>query len=357
MGLAFLNRQAKKRDRVFAIDLGSHTTKAVHLQRRGGKLCLVDYAVVNAPQGEKALSVEQLSDHLRQVCDAFDGGRPKQATVAIGVGDSLFRQVEVPMMPVSDLRLMLRFNAKTYLQQDLPDHVFDCCYVQSRSSTAAEGTRHAGAAQKHKALVGGARRRTLEDLEAGLRGAGLTAEAVVPGFVGPANAFEIAEPEVFARDVVALVDIGFRHTAITIMSSGEIMLNRVVGLGGERLTLGLSEAMNISYLEAENIKLGMAGEVQTTLESLVNPIGRELRASIDFYENQHDKTVTQVLVCGGTAQSELLRQCLQAELMVPCHQWTPTRAMEMALSPRKMGEVEQMAAQLTVAIGAAAATF
>jgi Tfp pilus assembly PilM family ATPase len=82
-----------------------------------------------------------------------------------------------------------------------------------------------------------------------------------------------------------------------------------------------------------------------------------LRASIDFFENQRDKTVTQAFVSGGSAQSEFIIQALQTELMVPCRVWNPTRSLEMALPPEKLGEVEQVASQLTVAVGAAAAAF
>jgi type IV pilus assembly protein PilM len=165
----------------------------------------------------------------------------------------------------------------------------------------------------------------------------------------------MAEPEIFAKEVAALIDIGFKSSTITILDAGEIILNRVVGIGGDRLTSGLAEAMNISYVEAENIKVGMPAEVQQTLEPLINPLGRELRASIDFFENQHDKTVTQVFVSGGSARSSFILTALQNELMVPCKIWNPTGFL--VIEPQKMGEVEQVSPQLTVAIGAATAAI
>ena len=131
------------------------------------------------------------------------------------------------------------------------------------------------------------------------------------------------------------------------------MLTRVVGIGGDRLTGGLSEVMGISYLEAESIKVGMPAEVQANLEPLINPLGRELRASIDFFEHQQDQTTSQVFVSGGSARSELIIQALQTELMLPCKSWNPVRFLQMTLPPEKMGEVESVAPQLVVAIGAA----
>jgi type IV pilus assembly protein PilM len=208
-----------------------------------------------------------------------------------------------------------------------------------------------------RVMVGGAKRQTVDNLAMAVRNAGLIPDTVIPGLLGPANAFEVCEPENFTKEVVALVDIGFKNTTITILSAGEMMLHRVVALGGDRITAGLAEAMNISYAEADGIKVGMPSEVQQSLETVLNPLGRELRASIDFFEHQNDKTVTQVFLSGGSASGELVVQCLQNELMVPCKSWNSARFLELALSPEKMGEIEHIAPQLTVAIGAATSLF
>src|SRR5262249_39277813 len=98
-------------------------------------------------------------------------------------------------------------------------------------------------------------------------------------------------------------------------------------------------------------------EVQQNLEPLIHPLGRELRASIDFFETQHDKSVGQVYLCGGSSQNEFLLQSPPTEIMVPCKKMSATRPLQLALCRHKMGEVEQVASQLTVAIGAAVAAF
>src|SRR5947209_8002430 len=143
-----------------------------------------------------------------------------------------------------------------------------------------------------------------------LRNTGLTADQVVPGLLGPVNAFELAMPEIFAQNVVALVDIGFRNSSICILQQGDLVLSRVVAIGGDRLTTGLAESLGISYAEAEGIKVGMPTEVQTSLEALVLPLGRELRASIDFFEHQQDKAVSQVFISGVSARSEFIIKTL-----------------------------------------------
>ena len=357
MGVPFFSSRAKKRDQVIAVDLGARTTKAVHVQRRGDKFGLTNFALLDSPVFEKNSTPDLLADHLKNVVRAL-GARGKQVTLALGDAETVFRQVEVPLMPVSDLRRMLKFNSKAYLQQELTDYVFDCQYatVFSQPAKTADGAKPAGA-QKQKLVVGGARRQTLDDVQAAFKAAGLIPDQIVLGVIGPVNAFELAEPESFAKEVVALVELGFKNTTITILDAGDIMLNRVVAIGGDRLTQGLAESLNISYQEAENIKVGMPGEVAQNLEPLIQPLGRELRASIDFFENHHDKAISKVFLSGGSACGEVVVQALQAELMVQCQVWTPTKSLELMLPPEKMGEIEQVAPQLTVAIGAAAVSF
>ncbi len=358
MGLPFINSHAKRRDQIVAVDLGVRTTKAVHVQRRGDKFNLLNFAVVDSPVFEKNSSPDVLGDHLKNVVRAL-GSKTKQVTLALGDADTVFRQIEVPLVPISDLRRMLKFNSKAYLQQEFANHVFDCQFSASlaQAGKPAEAGKAAGGIQKQKAFVGGVRQKTLDDVQAAFKAAGFVADHIVPGAVGPVNAFELAEADAFNKEVVALVELGFRSTAITILDCGDIMLNRVVAIGGDRLTSGLAEALGISYQEAENIKLGMAAEVAQNLEPLIHPLGRELRASIDYFENHHDKAVGKVFLSGGSACGELIIQTLQTELMVPCQTWVPTKFLQLNVPPEKLGEVEQMAPKLTVAIGAAAASF
>jgi type IV pilus assembly protein PilM len=356
MALPFLNG-ANKRDQLISIDLGGRTTKAVHLQRKGDAFVLSRYALLDAPIYEKNLSADLLGEHLKNVFQALDA-KTKFVTLAVGVNDSLVRHADLPLMPIGDMRQILRNNTKNYLQQDLPGHVFDCFIIPSRGlPKQADKTKASGISVKQKVLVAGARKQLIDDMQTAIKNTGLIADHIVPGLVGPVNAFEMAMPEVFAKDVFALVDMGFKNTSICLLQEGELILSRVVGIGGDKLTNGLAESLGISYAEAEGIKVGMPSEVQTQLESLVLPLGRELRASIDFFEHQQDKTVTQVFIGGGSARSELIAQTLQTELMVECKPWNPVSFLQMALPPQQTAEIDQVAAQLAVAVGAALATF
>jgi hypothetical protein len=111
---------------------------------------------------------------------------------------------------------------------------------------------------------------------AAVKNAGCVADQVTIGIVGTINSFELAQPENFTKGPVAVVDLGFKNSTISILLNGELSLSRVVAIGGDKLTTGLSEALGISYPEAEGIKIGMPEEVQSAIMPLLMPLGREL---------------------------------------------------------------------------------
>jgi type IV pilus assembly protein PilM len=354
MALPFLNSAARKRrDQMLAVDLGGRVTKAVYLQRRGDGFVLSRYALLDAPIFDKTIPVDLLTEHLKAVALAMET-KCKWLTLTMSVNDVLLRHVELPPMPVEDMRLVLKNNPRAYLQQDLVGYVFDCEAAAPAQKPGTGGSAKGPAGQqKQKVLIGGAKKQQIDDFVLAARNAGFVPDYIIPGIVGPVNAFENAVPEVFKRESVALVDVGFKSSSIAILQEGELILNRVVGIGGDRLTAGLAESMNISYAEAEGIKIGMPNEVQSVLESLLMPLGRELRASLDFYEHQQDHPVSQVYLSGGPSRSDFVVETLRRELMADCKTWNPTASLKLALSPEQSAEVEHIAPQLTVAIGAA----
>jgi len=358
MGLPIIDSAiGRKRDQIMAVDLGSRTTKAVCLHRRGQGFALSGFAVLDAPIYEKTLPVDLLTEHLKLIQQTLQP-TSKYVCLAVGVSDALLRHAEIPRMPVPDMRRVLKLNPRNYLQQELAGHVFDC-HVGAQAQPAAPNgkPKEAGGAPKQKVLVVGARKQFVDDLVEGAKGAGLVLDRIVPGLIGPVNTFEKALPEVFAKGVVAVVDLGYKNSSICIVQEGELVLSRVVGIGGDRLTNGLAEALSISYAEAEGIKIGMPGEVQAQLETLLVPLGRELRASIDFFEHQQDRAVTQVFVTGGSSCSESIVQRLQQELIVECQILKPAAFLQLQLPPAQAAEIEQVAPQLTVALGAALAAL
>src|SRR5215510_3404573 len=176
MALPFLNGNSKGRDQSLSIDLGGRTTKAVHLQRKGDDYVLARYAFVDAPIFEKNLTPELLSEHLKNVTQAMEL-KARPVTLAVGVNDSIVRQTEMPLMPVEDMRLILKNNTKIYLQQELPGYIFDCHIIPPRMPAKPPEKGQGGTnIPKSKVLAAGAKLQYLQDLQTAIKGAGLMAD-------------------------------------------------------------------------------------------------------------------------------------------------------------------------------------
>src|ERR1035438_987234 len=182
--LPFLNGASrKKRAQMIAVDLGSRTTKAVLFERRGEILAMTRYALLDAPIFDKKISPELLGDHLKSVAEAL-GSTTKFISVAVGLEDAMVRQIELPQIPLEEMRLILKVNHKNYLQQDLPNHVFDCYIIPPRVVPVADNKSGASGVPKLKVLAAAAKQQFVDDFMRATQLAGLSAECMVPGLIG-----------------------------------------------------------------------------------------------------------------------------------------------------------------------------
>lgn len=338
------------KDRVVAIDLGSKSTKATLIKAHGvGQLTLEAYSIRETPPMEGGLSADNqqaLASHLKNVLKDL-GQKPKRLGVVIGISESILRQVEMPITELTGMRQMLKFGSKKYLQQELSDFTFDV-FVPG---TEEESGMSKAQMQKGKVLIGGVRTQLIDSLQSAVKPLGVGLDHIGISLVEMVNGFEFALPEPYSQETIALVDIGFKNTTITILKSGEMALNRVLALGGDKFTGGLAEALNLDYDEAESIKIGMPPEIESMLEAQLSNLGQELRVSIDFFEHQQDTPVTQVFISGGSAKSDFILNALQTELMIPCHRWNPLNSIN--TSGGDFPRLQLDAVQLGVAIGGA----
>lgn len=332
-------------NQIIAIDLGTRSTKAVCLQKDGETLSLVSYTIQDRPKRE------QLSKHLETVTQALDT-KSKDVVLAVSASDSVICHAEMPVISTSEMRKMVKLSPKLFFQEDLAHHSFDCFVLHQGGSTKPEGKQ----IRKAKTLVVAIKNQLLQNLQKAADSAGLKIEAVTASQTGAANCFVVSK-EASQDKVVALVDIGFSHSTISLLVNGEITLTRVVNIGADKFTSGLAEAMNITYSVAEGLKQIMPEKVNSQLKTLVSPLCHELSNSIHFFEQQQDKKVSEVYVSGGSARSAFIIEILQTELMLPCKSWDPTSSLKVKLPPAQSTAIKQEAPQLTVAIGAALAWF
>ncbi len=342
---------SKPTNQIIAIDLGTRSTKAVCMEEQGDALRLVSYTAQDRPDCGKVLSREALARHLLAVTESLNA-RTKKVILIVGATDSLICHAELPVIETSEMRKMVKLNPKFYFQEDLPNHSFDC-FVLHQGTDVKAGSKQS---RKAKTLIVAVKNQVLNDLQEAAGTAGLDIQQVTASQTGAANCF-LMSPEIWHNKVIALVDIGFGHSTISLLVNGEITLTRVVNIGADKFTTGLAEGMNITYSVADGLKQIMPEKVRAHLIPLVSPLSHELINSIHFFEQKEDKKVSEVFVSGGSARSKFIVETLQTELNLPCKSWNPAASLKSNFTSAQTIVLQEESPQLTVAIGAALTFF
>lgn len=366
----------RKRDnpkQLVAVTLGERNTVVACFEKRDSKLVLLDYVLEKSPIPEKGFSQAVLTEHFRAIFSRISGPT-KNVAVALNMGEAVLRNVVIPKAPLSDQRNLLRRNPKAFFQLELADYVFDCYSIKppARSKSeppAQEGVSSTEASATETAVLAGMRsplpsnRETVfamgapsnhvDELLASVKQLRLKAEVITCTQAGLINAARTTLAESLRGKIIAVVDIGFKHTALSILMDGVPMMTRVANSGGDTITSNLAEAMNVEYAAAEAVKLTMPEKVEKKLHSVIDSLSKELRSALEYFEETHGAAVSRIFFAGGTAKSKFLIQMFESGLGLPCEVWDATPTLEIAMPQARASELKVDFPQLTTAVGVA----
>jgi len=177
--------------------------------------------------------------------------------------------------------------------------------------------------------MGAAERDLVDHLVEAATGAGLMLSEVTFTQSALINIARQTCQTLLAGNAVALIDIGSKATSISILLEGEAVLNRIIPIGckhlGENLDKGQDKESGKAYLSNESFE---------SLEKATQLLLRELRASIDFFEQVHERIVSQALFTGGLARTEsAVIRVMQEGLVVPrCQLWNIAETVTLELT-------------------------
>ena len=171
------------------------------------------------------------------------------------------------------------------------------------------------------------------------------------------NAFE-ANYLVDEDATVALLNIGASLMNINITKGGMPLFIRDVSVGGNQYTDILQKELQLSFQEAEDLKLGKNGGseaemVQPLLESITDMICTEVQKTFDFFhETYPGEIINHVFISGGTSHMHGLASKIQQTFGYPTDILNPFRSIEMG--PKvNAAEVTSLGPALAIAVGLA----
>jgi len=336
---------------IAALDVGTSRVKCMRMQRRSGRYVLTHFASRSAlpASGESQVPQPQMSEIIRGLMKEI-GVKRGHAVASLSARSTLIRHVEFPQMPLEDMKKALKLNSAPYLHQQYTNYNFDCYIIPPRGE-APKGP------VKLQVLVGGASTQDVLYCRDSILGAGLIPLAINLAPVAVLNAYESSDPKMMEEDTVALVDVGYENSVISILSKGQPLLTRSIPFGGSHVTGHIAKTLSVDEKAAEEEKLKMTEAVQVLVASCLSVFARQLRSSIDFFERRYEVPVKRVLCSGGTALSNVILQFLTDEIGLPCKAWDPTENVEKDLKSQKSELLKEQGANFAVAMGTALAVM
>ncbi|GDY01032.1 pilus assembly protein PilM [Planctomycetota bacterium] len=338
----------KQRKSIVGLDIGSSCIKAVEITQDKYDYVITGYAQTEVPDEQGRHDA---------IAELFRAGkfRTKRVATAVSGKSVIFRYINMPDVPDEKLLQAIRFEADKYIPFDVNEVELD---AQKLMTVDGEGGK-----SEAKVLLVAAKKTILEDHTRMLADIGLQPISVgIDGFA-LGNAWELADlvnPGVReAGRTVALIDIGATKSSINILRNSVSCFAREVTMGGNELTQAIIRRLGIEANAAEALKRDPGDQMSTVQDAVgqvLEDLGNEINLSFDFFENQFDGEVDEVLLTGGSVLLPFLEESLEKIFEKRTRVWNPVEGLKVKSDSVDVEALNQFAPQLAVAIGLAAAT-
>lgn len=239
----------------------------------------------------------------------------KEATIGVGAESVVVRELEIPEMPMDQLRSSLPFQVQELLPMAASEAMLDFFPTGQRD--------HNGMSMLRGILVAAPKTTVSQNLLA-VEGAGIRPLGV------DLSGFALMRAQLAgdaASRVVAFVDIGARVTTVVVSQAGQPRLVRTLSAGGQEVTDGVAAALRIDQQEADDIKrqigLGQAPNrdwqpaQEAILASTRNLVDAIRNTFVYHASNNPGEAIERVVITGGGAHMPGLGQYLASATRLP----------------------------------------
>ncbi len=309
-----------KKDFVLGIDIGSHSLK----------VCQLKYAA-RAPRvlalGSTSLPEDVVSDGTLEQPDQVAEAlarllknlkiRNKRIGFSVSGYSVIVKRINLPMMEKEELEEYILAEAEQYIPFDIDDVYLD--YQDLRTGRGASGRTDVMLVAAKKDVVDGYLQ-MFADLK-------LTPVLVdIDGFAF-GNSYEFTHT---LNTNVALIDIGAVKMNINILANGVSFVARDVMIGSNTLTEDLSDALDVDFDIAEDIKLGRRTQEEQRAvieEVFLNTCTQwvlEIKKAVDLYHSNNPKQpLKKIVLAGGGAKVSGFTDFLSKETGLPVVLFNP----------------------------------
>jgi len=271
--------------------------------------------------------------------------------VVVGVANQkvVVRQVDLPWLPLNELRKSLSFQVQDFIPMPVEQAILDFHPLE-------EFTNDSGGRMLRVLLVAAARDMVGSAVDA------VTRAGLEPSMVD-LNSFAvlrslISDTGLGSVEAEALVDLGASVTNIVVHQGGVPRFVRILLMGGSDITDAVAERLGVPVDQAESLKqtAGLsavpgAGDnhpASRAIEQTGSALVQEISSSLDYYLSQAGAArIGRVVLSGGGSRLTGLAQRLSAATRLPVDVARPMGRLKLGktgLTDEQLAYVEPMVA-------------
>jgi type IV pilus assembly protein PilM len=291
----------------FGLDLSDLSVKAVWLDRAGHQDSVRSFGSVPLPMGSvvdgEIMEPEAVKNAIFKLLEKSGPKKIRTRKVICSLPETkaFLRIISMPLMEKSEVKEAIKWEIEANIPL-LLDQVYYDWQILDQNLAQEKG--------KMSVLVVAVARSSVDQFQAVLESAGLEVLGLETESIAQARSLL---PEKDEKHTTLIVDIGDRRTSFFIAVGSTPCFTSSVPLSSQMITDAISKSFNISFEEAETIKiqqglgsLAMKSPVLKAVLPVLQNIFVEMEKSIDFYMSnlRYSEKIDSIVLCGGGANMQ-----------------------------------------------------
>ncbi|NOZ84709.1 MAG: type IV pilus assembly protein PilM [Deltaproteobacteria bacterium] len=342
---------------LLGLDIGSSSIKLVQLKEtKKGRAQLINFGVAPLPPEAIVDGALMNSTAIVEAIQSLTSSlkiKKKHVTISVSGHSVIIKKINIPLMTEEELEESIQWEAEQYIPFDINDVNIDVQILNPNPNDAGQ----------MEVLLVAAKKDIINDYTAVTQEAGLQPMVVDVDAFAVMNAFE-ANYSMPEDETIVLLNIGASVININVVANGIATFTRDISMGGNQYTEEIQKQLNVSYDEAEALKLGgdlgadsdsvVPQEVESVIQNVSQTLAAEIQRSLDFYAaTSVDAQFGKIFVSGGTGKIPALVKTIESKVAVPVEVMDPFRNIEINekhFDPAYLRDIAPMAA-VSVGLG------
>jgi type IV pilus assembly protein PilM len=306
------------------LSIGTSSIKLVELKRAGKLWKLLHFGIVQLPEdiivNREIINSIAVTDSIKTLIGQIKLKNHQVCTSLSGTS-LIIRRMALEVPKLNELQEQVFWEAEQYLPFDVSEVVMDY-QVLSRSKDS-----------KTDVLFVAVKKTVLDSYMSCISDAGLKSKIVDVDVFALQNLFEVNYPA-NPSEAVAIIDIGASAMKTVVVHGGIPVFTKDTAIGGRNLTAEIQKNLNLTYVDAETLKIGadqggtIPQEVSDLMHVMADNFATEIKRAIDFYNaSSSGAPIAYILLTGGSSKLPGLSRVVEESVGLPTQLMNPFNAI------------------------------